>query len=65
MPVWIEGKVTPLLVWDVWEHAYYIDWRNDRGSFLTAFISERANWDFAGVQYSAVNGANQSWSYPQ
>lgn len=65
MPVWIEGKVTPLLVCDVWEHAYYIDWRNDRGSFLTAFISERANWDFAGVQYSAVNGANQSWSYPQ
>lgn len=65
MPIWIEQDVTPLLVCDVWEHAYYIDWRNDRGGFLGAFIKERANWDFASQQYSAAATAQVGWSYPQ
>ena len=40
-----EGK-TPLLTCDVWEHAYYIDTRNDRGAYLKNFW-EIVNWDFA------------------
>ena len=35
----------PLLTCDVWEHAYYIDHRNDRGAYLKSFW-ELVNWDF-------------------
>lgn len=36
----------PLLVADVWEHAYYIDHRNNRKAFLEAFCDKLINWDF-------------------
>jgi superoxide dismutase, Fe-Mn family len=37
----------PLITVDVWEHAYYIDYRNDRGTYLETFINKLINWDFA------------------
>lgn len=39
-----DGK-TPLLTCDVWEHAYYIDFRNDRAKFVETFW-KLVNWDF-------------------
>ena len=42
----ILDNKTPLLTCDVWEHAYYIDTRNDRGAYLKNFW-EIVNWDFA------------------
>jgi Fe-Mn family superoxide dismutase len=36
----------PLLTADVWEHAYYIDHRNNRNAFLEAFCDKLINWDF-------------------
>lgn len=39
-----DGK-TPLLTCDVWEHAYYIDYRNARPKFLEAFIDNLINWE--------------------
>lgn len=41
-----DGK-KPLLVCDVWEHAYYLDYQNRRADFLKVFIEKLANWSFA------------------
>lgn len=43
---------TPILTCDVWEHAYYIDFRNARPKYLEAFWS-LVNWEFAGANYEA------------
>lgn len=47
-----DSTVVPLLVIDVWEHAYYIDYRNARGRYIDAFW-QLANWDFASANYGA------------
>jgi Fe-Mn family superoxide dismutase len=36
-----------ILTIDVWEHAYYIDYRNDRAKFIAAILDNLVNWDFA------------------
>lgn len=41
----------PLLTCDVWEHAYYIDTRNDRGKYVSNFW-QVANWDFAALNFN-------------
>jgi len=43
----LTGSDVPLLVTDVWEHAYYLDYQNKRPDYLTTFIDELINWDFA------------------
>ncbi|HEY2396328.1 MAG TPA: Fe-Mn family superoxide dismutase [Rudaea sp.] len=45
----ITGSDRPLLTCDVWEHAYYIDYRNARPKYVEAFWN-LANWEFAGSQ---------------
>ncbi|HTM62524.1 MAG TPA: superoxide dismutase [Burkholderiales bacterium] len=37
-----------LLALDVWEHAYYVDYRNQREKYVQAVIEKRLNWEFAG-----------------
>lgn len=45
-----DGK-TPLMTCDVWEHAYYIDYRNKRPDFLGAFW-KLVNWDFVSKNFT-------------
>lgn len=42
---------TPLLVCDVWEHAYYIDYRNERAKYIEAFW-HLVNWDFVARNFA-------------
>lgn len=41
----VQGK-TPILGVDVWEHSYYIDYRNARPKYLEAFVDNLINWDY-------------------
>jgi len=47
-----DGDITPLLTVDVWEHAYYVDYRNARPEYLKNFW-ELANWSFAEANFDA------------
>ncbi len=42
----LTTTAVPLLTTDVWEHAYYLDHRNNRNAFLEVFIDKLVNWDF-------------------
>ena len=42
----VANGLTPLLTLDVWEHAYYIDYRNERPKFLKTVLENIINWDF-------------------
>ena len=45
-----EG-LTPIMTCDVWEHAYYVDYRNARPKYIESFWS-LVNWDFCNQQFS-------------
>ena len=42
----LVNGMTPLLTLDVWEHAYYIDYRNERPRYLKSVLDKIINWDF-------------------
>lgn len=42
---------TPILGVDVWEHSYYIDYRNARPKYLEAFVDNLINWDYVAELY--------------
>ena len=42
----VAHGLIPLLTLDVWEHAYYIDYRNERPKFLKTVLENIVNWDF-------------------
>jgi Fe-Mn family superoxide dismutase len=51
-PLTMAGK-TPLLTVDVWEHAYYIDYHNDRAAHVDAVLARLVNWDVVGRRLAA------------
>ena len=48
----LTDGVTPLLTCDVWEHAYYIDYRNARPNYVEAFWN-LVNWEFVAKQFAS------------
>lgn len=58
-----EGA-TPLIVCDVWEHAYYLDHKQDRKGFLEKWFDEIANWSLAERQLGAATGGGTAWRFP-
>ncbi|MGB0893516.1 MAG: superoxide dismutase [Fe] [Parashewanella sp.] len=47
-----DESVTPLLTVDLWEHAYYIDYRNVRPDYMNGFW-QLVNWEFANNNFAA------------
>jgi Fe-Mn family superoxide dismutase len=45
----LTSDATALLTIDVWEHAYYIDYRNARPKFVETYLTHLVNWDFAAA----------------
>jgi Fe-Mn family superoxide dismutase len=61
---WLVSGGTPLLVCDVWEHAYYLDYKNEREAFLRDWLDRLANWDFAAEQLAAAARGERGYVYP-
>jgi Fe-Mn family superoxide dismutase len=61
----VTRDLTPLLVCDVWEHAYYLDHQHDRARFLGLWWDHLANWDFADQQFEAECEGQAGWRYPR
>jgi Fe-Mn family superoxide dismutase len=61
-PLVHEGMV-PLFTLDVWEHAYYIDYRNERPKFVSSVLQNIVNWDFVerNLDGQGASRADQEW----
>jgi len=53
--------LNPLLTIDVWEHAYYLDFRNKRAEHVGAVVEHCLNWQFAAENFRR----GSVWTYPQ
>ncbi|MFM7622113.1 MAG: superoxide dismutase [Alphaproteobacteria bacterium] len=51
-PLLVNSRL--LITCDVWEHAYYVDYRNRRADFVDVFLNHLVNWDFAQANYDAA-----------
>lgn len=56
-----DGDFNPLLTFDVWEHAYYLDHQNKRPAYLDAVIDGKLNWTFASENLER----GTIWVYPE
>jgi Fe-Mn family superoxide dismutase len=45
----VQDGMVPLFTLDVWEHAYYLDYRNERPKFVSAVLKNIVNWEFVAA----------------
>ena len=50
--------------WEPQEFFEPLDYKNERGKFLDAFLDRLANWRFAAAQYEAARGGGGGWAFP-
>ena len=50
----LKHGMNALLTIDVWEHAYYIDYRNARAKYVSAFLDELVDWEFVASNFAAT-----------
>ena len=48
-------KQSPLLALDIWEHAYYLDYQNNRKAYVNNWLDHLVNWDHASQMFDAAN----------
>lgn len=53
----IGAGAHPLLVCDLWEHAYYLDYQDRRAEFAEKFLSNLVNWEFVATRFTAALSA--------
>ena len=53
----VGTEMTPLLTLDVWEHAYYLDYKNARNDYVDTFLNNLINWDFAASNLEGASSA--------
>lgn len=58
------GGGAPILVCDLWEHAYYLDHKNARRAFLEVFFDKLCDWRFVDAQFEAALSGGTGWRYP-
>lgn len=55
LPLRCEPSSTALLTLDVWEHAYYLDHKNNRAAFIDGWLERLINWEFAAKNFATKN----------
>lgn len=53
----VGTDLIPLLTLDVWEHAYYLDYQNERAEFVDAFLDNLVNWNFVAANLKSKTKA--------
>ena len=59
----VHAGMVPLFTLDVWEHAYYIDYRNERPKFAASVLGNIVNWEFVAKNLDG-NGADRADQQP-
>ena len=59
----VHDGMVPLFTLDVWEHAYYIDYRNERPRFASTVLANIVNWDFVAQNLDG-NGLERASQEP-
>jgi Fe-Mn family superoxide dismutase len=54
----LTEDMTPLLVLDVWEHAYYLDYMNERSKYTQNLIDHLIDWQMVEARYNQINQDN-------
>ena len=54
----------PILGCDVWEHSYYIDYRNRRPDYLKAFVDNLVNWDYVAEMFKGRRNSEVAAPFP-